>query len=253
MMSSYSKYMSSFLKKSTAQQLINMSAIHLQPSEYSIVKCRIKKKPSQYKLEKVFSFRTSFCTIADFSEFCFVMDKVTTKISGSFTVSWLVSPVFISYIMKSSRNVDQSFYQEYKITSLTLDGMWLYMSKAEIDTMWSQVHLSGPKLENQFHTTCKQIVYEIKLQDVSKNHLSLYFWSLNYQQQLSDQLSLAILGEEFPVSFVDYGVLKALIEEFGSNYLKRVMGSYCNYMSIFTKQSTALQLISLSALQSKHC
>ena len=252
-MSSYKKYLSTFLKKSTTQQLINLSAIQLQRSGYPIVKYRIKEEPSQYKLDKLFEFRTRFCTITGFSEFFFVIDEVNTEMSSSLTVSWLVPPAFISDIMESSRNVDQSFYQEYKITSLTLDGMWLHMSEAEIDAMWSQLHLSDPKLRNQFHTMCKQIVYEMKLQNVPKDSLSLYFQSLNYQQQVSDQLSVAVLEEEFPASFVDFGVLKAVVEtlRFSSDCLKRVMRSYCNYMSIFTKQSSAQQLVNLSALQSK--
>ena len=199
-MSSYCKYISTFLKKSTALQLINLSAIQLKPSEYSIVKCRIEEEPSQYKLDKLFSFRTRFCASADLSKLCFVMDKINSEMSGSFTVSWLVPPAFISGIMKSSRNVDQSFYQEYQITSLTLDGMWLLMSEAEIDAMWSQVYVSDTNFKDQFFTMCKQIVCEMKVQSVSQDHLSSHFLSLNYQEQISDQLSLALLEEEFPAS-----------------------------------------------------
>ena len=253
-MSSYCKYISSLTKKSTAQQLLNLSAVQLQPSGYSIVKCRIKKKPSQYKLEKLFSFRTGFCTIAGVSEICFIMDEVTIEVGGSFTVSWLVPPSFFPDIMQSSRNFDHSLHHRSNIISLTLDGMWLYVSKSEIDAMWSQVHVSDTKFKNQFRTICKQILHEMKMQNVSKDHLSTYFQSLkfNYQQQEVDQLCLTVLEGEFPSSYVDFGVLKAVIEEFGSDCLKRVMRSYCNYMSIFTKQSTVQQLINLSVLQSKH-
>ena len=247
-MSSYSKYISNFLKKSTTQQLINLSAIQLQPSGYSIVKCRIKEEPSHYTLDQLFGFRTKFCEFADLSELHFIMDKINTEMSGSFTVNWLVPLAFIS--MKVSKKVDYSLYHRFKITSLTLDGMWLHMSESEIDAMWSQVHMSDTKFKNQFHTMCKQIVHEMKMQNVSKYHLSLYFQTLNYQWQINYQLSQAILEEEFPASFVDFRVLKAVIERFGSDCLKRVMSSYCNYMLIFTKQSTAQQLINLSALQS---
>ena len=247
-MSSYSKYMSTFLKKSTAQQLITLLAIQFQPSGYSIVKYTIKKKPSQYKLDELFSFRTRFCTIADFSEFCFVTDEVNTEMSDSFTVSWLVPPAFVSDIMCSTRNVDESFYQKYDITSLILDGMWLYVNKSEIDIMWSQAHVSNTKFIDQFRTMCKQIVCEIKLQNVSEDRLSLYFQSLNFKEQISDQLSLAILEEEFPASFVDFGILKAVIETFGSHCLKRVITSYCNYMSIFIKESTAQQLVNIGSM-----
>ena len=255
-MSSYRKYMSIFLKKFTSQQLISLSAIQLKPSGYSIFKYRITE-PSQCTLDKLFNFRTKFCMIADFSELCFVINEVNAEMSGSFTVSWLVPPAFISDIIKFARNLNQSFYQGYEISSLTLDGMWLHMSVAEIDMMWSQVHVSDINFKNQFHTMCKQVVCEMKVQNVSKDHLSLYFQSLNYQQQISDQLSLALLEEEFPASFIDFRVLKEVIEGFGSDCLKTVMSSYCKYMSsIFTKQSTTQQLINIgnmSAIQSIHC
>ena len=242
------------MKESTAQQLINLSAIQLQHSEYSIIKCRIKEEPSQYKLDELFGFRTEFCTIADLSELCFIMDEVITEMSDSFTISWLVPPAFISNIMESSRNFDHSLYHRYNITSLTLDGLWLFLSEVEIDAIWSRLHVSDTKFKDQFHTMCKQIVCEIfQVQCVSKNHLSACFQSLNYQQQISDQYSLAVLEEEFPASFVDFRVLKAVIERFGSDCLNRVMESYCNYMStIFTRESTAQQLMNLSAFQSKH-
>ena len=248
-MSSYSKYISTFLKQSTGQQLIGqLSAIQLQPSGYSIVKCRIKKKCSQYKLGNLFSFRTEFCAIANLSELCFVMDEVATEMSGSFTVSWLVPPIFISGIMKSSRYVNHSLYHRFNITSLTLDGMWLFLSDAEIDVIWSQVHVSDTVFKDQFCTMCKQIVYEMKMENVSEDHLSLHFQSLNYQEQLSGQLSLALLEEEFPASLVDFRVLKAVIERFGSDCLKRVMRSYCNYMSCFTKESTVQQLVNIGSM-----
>ena len=247
-MSSYSKYMSTILKKPTAQQLINLSATQLQPSGYSIVKCRIKEEPSHYKLDKLFEFQTEFCTIADLSELRFIMDEINTdsEMSGTFTVNWLVPSAFVSKIMKFGKKVNHNLCHRFNITSLTLDGMWLYMCESEIDAMWSRLHVSDTEFKDQFNTMCKQIVCEMKMQNVSKDRLLSYFQSVNYQQQMSNHLSLAVLEEEFPASFVDFRVLKAVIGEFGNDCLKRVMGSYCNYMSsIFTKKSTAQQLINI--------
>ena len=251
-MSSYSKYVSTFLKKSSAQQLISSSAIQLQPSEYSIVKCRINKKPSQYKLKTFFSFRTGFCTIADLSEFCFVMDEVAAEMSGSFTVSWLVPPAFVPNIMKSSTtsNFGQSFCQEYQITSLTLDGMWIQLSDAEIDAMWSRLHVSDTNLKVQFHTMYKQIVYELEIVQLTGHELSSYFkGSLKCHESTSNWLSRELLNHKLPVSVVDFKVLAAAIERFGSDCLKRVMSSYCKYISTLITKSTAQQLINLSAVQ----
>ena len=245
-MSSYSKHISTLLKEPTAQQLVQLSAIQLKPSGYSIVKCRIKKKLSQYTLDELFNFQARFCSmIADLNEFCFVMDGVATEMGGSFTVSWLVPPAFISGIMKFTRYGFQSFHQEYNITSLTLDGMWLHMSDTEINATWSWLHVSNTKFKDQFRTMCKQIVCEMKAKSVSKYHLLSYFQSLDYQQQISNQLSLAVLEGEFPASFVDFRILQAVIEKFGSDCLRRVMRSYCNYMSIISKESTAQQLVTI--------
>ena len=244
-MSSYCKHiLSTFFKKSTAQQL-SLSAIQLKPSRYSIVKCRIKEESSQYTLDKLFSFQTRFCAIANCSELCFVMDKINTEMSGSFTVSWLVPRTIIIHAIMYARNVDPMFYYIFDIVSLTLDGMWLYMNKAEIDAMWSRLHVSDTKFKDQLHTMCKQIVCEMEAKNLSEDCLSSYFQSLHYKRQVSDQFSQAVLEEEFPASFIDFGVLKAVIERFGSDCLKRVMSSYCKYMSIFTKESTAQQLIKI--------
>ena len=254
-MRSYCKYMSSFTKQSTAQQLVYaVPAVQSKHSEhFKIAKCRIMEEPSHYGLEKLLSFHSRFCKIANISEICFVMDEVSTEMSGSFTVSWLVPSVVISDLMKSIRNFTHSFYQEYKITSLTLEGMWLFLSEDEIDAMWSQIDVSDTKFKNQFHIMYKQIVCELEIGEISEQHLLSYFKSQKYQQHnISDDFSRALLKEELPASLVDFRILTAVIEKFGSVYLKGVMRSYCKYMSIFTKQSTAQQLIYVPAVQSKH-
>ena len=247
-MRSYCNYISSvFTKESTVQQLINIGNMtKIQSTDFKLARCKIMEEPLNYKLETLLSFRTRFCITANCCEACFIMSEVNTETKSSFTVNWLVPPTFTDNIVKSVRNVDQSFYQELKITSLTLDGVWLFLSESEIDAMWSQLCMSDTKFNNQFCIMCKQIVYEMKVQNVSEDRLSLHFQSLNYPQQVSNQLSRAVLKKEFPASFVDFGVLKAVIEEFGSDCLKRVMRSYCNYISsVFTKESTVQQLINI--------
>ena len=67
------------------------------------------------------------------------MSEVNIEISGSFTVRWLVPSALVSDIMKSIRIITSSVYEEYKISSLTLDGMWLFLSVAEINSMWAHV------------------------------------------------------------------------------------------------------------------
>ena len=243
---SYCKYMSIFIKQSTAQQLINLPAIQRRPEKYSIAKCIIMKEPSHYTVEKLLEFRS---TINNFSEVCFAIDEVNAKISGSFTVSWLVPSDLILDTMKSVRNVMQSFYQRWAISSLTLDGMWLFVSEDEIDSMWTQVYVSGTKFKNQFHAMYKQIVYELEIGVISECELSSYFMNQRPKLQSKETIQLceAILNHDFPLSVFDFRVLTIVIESFGSDCLKRVMKSYCSFiMSIITGQSTAEQLIDLS-------
>ena len=253
-MKSYCNYVMSIdTKHLTAQQLIALSPLPSKPSKYFVIgECRIVEKASEYGLERLASFQTRFCTMANINRLGFVIGEISMEMSNSFTVRWLAPSALVSDILESTRNVNLSFFHECKLSSLTLDGMWLFMSKTEIDAMWSQMQVSHTQFIDQFCTMCKQIMYEMKLQNVSEDRLSLYLQSLNYQQQISNQLSLALLEAEFPASFVDFGVLKAVIEGFGSDCLKKVMGSYCNYMSIFTKESTVQQLVNLSAPQSEH-
>ena len=186
------------------------------------------------------------------SEFCFVMDEIVTEMSGSFTVSWLVPPAFISDIMKCTRNVGQSFYQEYEISSFTLDGMWLFLSDAEIDVMWVQVHPSD--FESQFLTMYRQIVCELKAQEISKNILSSYLMDQHpkLQSNASNHLSKAFVKHTFPLSVLDLRVLSTVIDKFGSGCLKSIMESFqSNLISIYTKESTVEQLVSLPPISSQ--
>ena len=170
----------------------------------------------------------------DLSIACFIMDEINAEMRGSFTVSWLVPSAAISDMKKSIRNVCQSFFQKYKITSLTLNGLWLFLSESEIDAVWSHLHVSDRKLKDQFHTMYEQIVYELKVGNVSEHQLSLYCReSLQLQ---SDHLSQVFLKQEFPAYFVNFRILATVIEGFGSDCLKSTMRSYCKYMSIFAKQ-----------------
>ena len=253
-MISYCSEMVVFMKETTIKQLIETDRFPGQteiPPKFSFIEAKIGEDASKCTLEHLNNIRKRYCSEVKLSDI--VCHLVAVVESNSFIVRWLVPSALVDDIVTSTRHfADQSFYQEYKIISLTLDGMWLFLSAAEIDAMWSQVHVSDIKFKDQFHTMCKQIVCEMKARNLSKDRLSSHFQSLNYQRQISDQLSLAVLEEEFPASFVDFGVLKAIIVRFGSDCLKRVMESYCNYMSIFTKESTAQQLINLSAPQSEH-
>ena len=254
-MRSYCKYLSMFTKQSTAQQLVNLSEVQSKPTEYFLAKCRIMEEPSSYRLQKLFSFQTGFCTVINISEVCFAMHEVYTEsgMSGSFTVSWLVPSAQVSGIMKFIRNAKQSFYQEYKITSLTLDGMWLFISEAEIDALFSQMHVSNTKLMNLLHIMHKQIIHELEVGEISQHELSSFLRNQhpNLQNYINVCLSEAFLNHNFPLSLVDFRILTIVIQWFGSDYLKCVLNCYCKFMLKYVKQSTVQQLIGLSPVHSK--
>ena len=240
-----------FMKATTIKQLID----HLPgqpeiPPKFSLIETKIGENASKCTLEQLNTTRKRYCSEVKLSEIVFHL--LTVVESNSFIVRWLIPSALASDIVIFTRNVDQRFYQEYKITSLTLDGMWLFISKTEIDDMWSQLHVSDTKFTSQFHAMYKQMVYELKMAQVMEHELTSYLHkSLKCYQSVSDLLSQALLNHELPVSAVDFRVLAAAIEGFGSDCLKGVMGSYYKYISIFLEKSTAQQLTNLPAVQLK--
>ena len=181
-MMSYCEFMRS--KQLTAQQLTELSPVQYKPSkDFVIGECKIVKKASEYGLEKLVSFQTRFCNMVNINRFGFVMGEMNTEMDDSFTVRWIVLSALVSDIIKSASNVEQGFYQEFKITSFTLNGMWLFLNEAEIDAMWSQVHVSDTKFKDQFHTMYEQIVYQLQMGKRSEDQLSQHFMELFKCQQ----------------------------------------------------------------------
>jgi hypothetical protein len=84
----------------------------------------VGQNASKCTLEELNVIRKRFCSEVKLSEIIFHLVAVVE--SNSFIVRWLV-PSALDDVVTSARNVDQSFYQEYKITSLTLDGRCLYL------------------------------------------------------------------------------------------------------------------------------
>ena len=158
-MLSYCNEMVVFMKETTIKQLIEADHFPGQteiPPKFSLIEAKIGEDASRCTLEQLNRLRKRYCSEVKLSDIVFHLVAVVE--SNSFIIRWLVPSALVSDIVKFTRyivkNIDQSFYQEYKITSLTLDGMWLYISKSEIDAMWSQMHVSDTKFEGQFHTMC---------------------------------------------------------------------------------------------------
>ena len=254
-MKSYSKYVKSICSRQlTVQQLIALSPVLPKPSKYFIIaECRFVEKPLEYVFEKLLCFQTRFCNMLNVNKLCFVMSEMSMEVNDSFIIRWIIPSAITARVVKLANNAEPSLYQAYRIISVTVSTMWLYLSEAEIDKMWSQVHVSDTRFKDQFHTMYKQIVCELKIGEILEHDLSTYLMEQQpkLQKQVSDHLSEVILKCECPSSFIDFRVLTIIIERFGSNCLKRVMRSCCKYMSAFTKQSTVQQLIDLPPVQSK--
>ena len=245
-MCSYCSEMIKFMKETTIKQLINYFPGQPEiPPKFPLVEAKIGQNASECTLEQLNTIRRRYCSEVKLSEIIFHLVAVVE--SNSFTVRWLVPSALVCDIMKYTRNVDQSFYQEFKITSLTLDGMWLYVSKDELEAMW--LHVSNTKLIDRFHTIHKQIVLELEMNMILTDELSQCLMNQHpkLQKDMSIILSKAIVDQCFlpPGSFIDFELLNIVVVHFGSDYLKRVMESYCSYMSVQSVMQLLLELPSV--------
>jgi hypothetical protein len=133
-MRSYCSEMIVFMKETTIKQLIDHLPGQAEvPPKFSLIEAKIGENASECTLEQLNTIRKRHCSELRLSEIVFHLLALVD--SNSFIVRWLVPSAIVSDIMKYARTIDQSFYQECRITSLTLDEMWLFLSEAEIDGM----------------------------------------------------------------------------------------------------------------------
>ena len=134
-MLSYCCEMVIFMKETTIKQVINYFPGQPEiPPKFSLIEAKIGQDASKYTLEQLNTIRKRYCSEVRLSEIVFHLVAVVD--SNSFIAGWIVPSVLVSHIMKSTRDMKQSLYQEYKITSLTLDAMWLFITEAEIAIMF---------------------------------------------------------------------------------------------------------------------
>ena len=253
-MTMYSSDMCIFMKETTIKQLVDHLPGQVKiPPNFSLIEAKIGEDASKCTLEQLNRIRKRYCSEVQLSEIVFHLVAVVE--SNSFIVRWLVPSALVDDIVKSTRTIDQSFYHEYKIISLTLDGMWLLLSESEIDAMWLKMRVGDTKFNDQFRIMHNQILCEVDGigRSAATDKLSSYLMDQQptLQRDASVNISEAILSPNFPISVIDFRMLAIAIELFGSDCLKRVMESYCHFMSTFVKQSTLEQLLHLSRVQSR--
>ena len=265
-MKSYCNYISVFTKQSTVKQFINMQLVRDQskissrimkesePSdnEFSLIETKVCQDASKCTLKQIDTIKKRYCSEIQLSEI--VLHLVAVAESNPFVIRWLLPSDLISVVIKFTRAMKQcNFFEELKVISLTLDGMWLYITEAESEMMW--LHMNDTKINDQFHTIHKQTVYELENEKViSVKELSrMIDWQPKLPENACIQLGEAFMNfDSFPLYFMDFELLNVIIEQFGSDCLKTVMKSYCSFMSIFIKCSTAQQLVNLQLVHDKY-
>ena len=248
-MRSYCGEMKLFMKETTIKQLINYFPGQPEvPPKFSLVQAKIGMDASKCTLEQINIIRKKYCSEVKLSEIVFHLVAIID--SNSFIIWWIVPQTLFSDIMECKKVMRNRFFQKYRFTYITLDDMWLYTSEAELEVMWSNTNLI-----DQFQTMHKQLAYELNMQKTPIDKLSQWLIDQqpNLQKDTSMFLSKAIMTYPFLpfASFVDFTLLQTVIEQFGSDCLRDVMMSYCKYMSVFTKQSTAQQLLGLLPVHTK--
>ena len=237
-MTTYSSDMCIFMKETTIKQLIDHLPGQTEiPPKFSVIEAKIGEDASKCTLELLNRIRKRYCSEVKLSEIVFHLVAVVE--ANSFIVKWIVPSAIAEDIMKPAKSINQGFYQEYKITSLTLDGMWLYMSEAELEAMW--LHVNDTKLCYWYTTIHKQIVIELKLRKISAKELSqwLMHQQLNIPESVINCWSQELTNRDyFPLVVVDFEFLSMfdiIIEKFGSDCLNNVTRLYSSNMPKFTR------------------
>ena len=250
----YHNKMKLFMKETTIKQLINQLHSQLEvPSKFSLIEAKIGQDASECTLEQVDVIKKQYCSELHLSEMMLHLNAVADLKFNSFIVKWLISSDIIPTIMKFTRAMKLNFFDEHKITSLTLDGMWLHMSEVEIAAMWQQVN--DTKINNCFRLIHKQIVFEIKAEELSVEELCHCL--TDQQPNLSEAAGICVSKafmdmDPYPPCFADYEILNIFVQEFGSVLLKKKMRLYHTYMSEFVKYSSAQELANLQTASTEY-
>ena len=255
-MRAYCSDMQDFMRCTTIKQLIESECFPGQPEvplKFSLIEAKIGEDASMCTLEQLNSLRRKICSEVKLSEILFHL--VALAESNSYIVRWLLPSVFLFDLIKSIGNIADDFFQMYKITSITVDGMWLNMSGTKIQRMW--IYVGDPNLSHWFDTIHKQMVHELQTnlgERMAEIKLSEYFIYIepSLPRLASIHLSEAIMRQTIRPSFIDFEMLDVIVDRFGSTCLKEVMKSCYIYMSVISKYTTIQHLIKMQVIPSEY-
>ena len=251
-MKSYCNYKAKHL---TAKEIINLQFVDVEhfaiPPGFSLLEAKVAQDYSKCTLEQIHAIKRKCCIEVQLPEI--ILHMVAVAKSNPFIITWLIPSNLISDILRSIKTMKTHFFEECRITSLTLDKMWLYISEVELEAMW--LSLSDARVYDLFHTMRKQTLQELKCGEISVKILSrvLSDQQPHFSINTSTSLSEAFIEDNFTFSFIDVELISMIVKHFGSVYLKMVMKSYCNFMSVFTKRCTAQQYINLQRIHLQSC
>ena len=150
-MQSYCSDMQTFFKETTIKELINLLPGQQEaPKKFSILKAKIGENASTCTLERINTLRKRFYAEVKLSEVVFCL--IALEDSDSFIVSWLVPSMLVPVLIKSAREIKESFFDIENINSLSVSSQYLYSKKltsfgAILKHQYQQFQGSPPPVE----------------------------------------------------------------------------------------------------------
>ena len=124
-MTSYVAKIEMFMKKTTVGELMDhWPGDEVHPEHFSKICTKISDDPKTYTLEKLNQLRRKLCSMLKLSEVLF--NLVRMEASKSFIAVWLIPEGIVSIIMKVFSNVDDAFYREHHILTISLNDAIIY-------------------------------------------------------------------------------------------------------------------------------
>ena len=124
-MQSYSHEISSFLKQTTIQQLIDYWPCQEEedPKVYEII-AKIDKDAKSCTLHELNTLRRKICVSVRLSDI--ISAAVSIRNSTSFIISWSLPSVLASHVITSLNEIEEDFFESEKIESLFVGDVKVY-------------------------------------------------------------------------------------------------------------------------------
>ena len=124
-MQSYSHEISSFLKQTTIQQLIDYWPCKEEedPKVYEII-AKIDKDAKSCSLHELNTLRRKICVSVRLSDI--ISAAVSIRNSTSFIISWSLPSVLASHVITSLNEIEEDFFESEKIVSLFVGDVKVY-------------------------------------------------------------------------------------------------------------------------------